>query len=195
MSNTQAQFSVLRQTADPAVVDAISQLIAKGGDRDLTRINLLDFSARNGLDEEKVISAFLHSARLGLFDLSWNVLCPGCGGVLGAHTTLKSLRHDDYNCALCAAGYEASVDEMVEVAFTVSPRVRRIAAHDPNTLPMWEYFRQVFWSSGVDVDEHSFDTLRDEVTLEAIELPPGEKAVLSLQLPQEFIIVFEPVTH
>ena len=104
MSDTQAQFSVLRQTADPAVVEAISQLIAKGEDRDLNRINLLDFSARYGLDEEKVISAFLHSARLGLFDLSWNVLCPGCGGVLGAHNTLKSLRHDDYNCALCAAG-------------------------------------------------------------------------------------------
>jgi len=48
--------------------------------------------------------------------------------VLDAHSTLKSLRHDDYNCALCAAGYEASVDEQVEVAFTVSPRVRRIAA-------------------------------------------------------------------
>ena len=49
MSNTEAQFSVLRQTADPAVVEAISQLIAKGEDRDLNRINLLDFSARNGL--------------------------------------------------------------------------------------------------------------------------------------------------
>ena len=128
MSDTQAQFSVLRQTADPAVVEAISQLIAKGEDRDLNRINLLDFAARYGLDEEKVISAFLHSARLGLFDLSWNVLCPGCGGVLDAMHTLKSVRKDNYDCALCAAGYEPTLDEMVEVAFTVSPRVRRIAA-------------------------------------------------------------------
>src|SRR5919108_737299 len=152
MSDTQAQFAVLKQTADPAVVDAISQLIAKGEDRDLNRINLLEFAARYGLDEEKVISAFLHSARLGLFDLTWNVLCPGCGGVLGAHNTLKSLRHDDYNCALCAQGYEASVDEQVEVAFTVSPRVRRIAAHDPSTLPFWEYYRQMFWSSGIELN-------------------------------------------
>src|SRR4029453_2350752 len=104
MSDTQAQFSVLRQTADPAVVDVISQLIAKGEDRDLNRINLLEFAGRNGLDEEKVISAFLHSARLGLFDLTWNVLCPGCGGVLGAHNTLKSLRPHDYNCALSPRG-------------------------------------------------------------------------------------------
>jgi class 3 adenylate cyclase len=195
MTETSALFSVLRQTTDGQVADAIERLIDNGEDRDLNRINLLDFSARSGLDEERVISGFLHASRLGLFDLTWNVLCPGCSGVLDAHTTLKSLRHDDYNCALCAAGYEASVDEMVEVAFTVSPRVRRIAAHDPNTLPLWEYLRQIFWSSGIDIDPEAFSLLKDEATLEAIEIPPGEKAVLSLQLPNQFVIVFEPVTH
>jgi class 3 adenylate cyclase len=195
MSDTQAQFAVLKQTADPEVADAIQQLIETGRDHELNRINVLDFSARRGLDEERVISGFLHASRLGLFDLTWNVLCPGCGGVLDAHSTLKSLRHDDYHCGLCACGYEASVDEQVEVAFTVSPRVRRIAAHDPNTLPLWEYFKQVFWSSGVDFNEESFAALSNDVVLDALELPAGEKAVMSLQLPPQFIIVFEPVTH
>jgi len=195
MSDIQAQFSVLRQTADPAVADAILRLIEQGKDHELNRVNVLDFARRTGLDEERVISGFLHASRLGLFELTWNVLCPGCGGVLDAHSTLKSLRHDDYHCGLCACGYEASVDEQVEVAFTVSPRVRRIAAHDPNTLPIWEYFKQIFWSSGVDFNEESFAELSNEVVLDALELPAGEKAVLSLQLPKEFIIVFEPVTH
>jgi class 3 adenylate cyclase len=195
MSDTQAQFSVLKQTADPAVADAIARLIETGQDHELNRINVLDFSKRTGLDEERAISGFLHASRLGLFDLTWNVLCPGCGGVLDAHSTLKSLRHDDYHCGLCACGYEASVDEQVEVAFTVSPRIRRIAAHDPTTLPLWEYFKQVFWSSGVDLNTESFEALTDEVTLDALELPAGEKAQLSLQLPSQFIIVFEPVTH
>ena len=195
MSDIQAQFSVLKQTADPAVADAIVRLIETGEDHELNRINLLDFSKRMGLDEERVISGFLHASRLGLFDLTWNVLCPGCGGVLDAHSTLKSLRHDDYHCGLCACGYEASVDEQVEVAFTVSSRVRRIAAHDPNTLPIWEYYKQMFWSSGVDFNQESFTSLSEDVVLEAIELPAGEKAVLSLQLPPQFIIVFEPVTH
>jgi len=195
MSDIQAQFSVLKQTADPAVADAIVRLIETGEDHELNRINLLDFSKRVGLDEERAISGFLHASRLGLFDLTWNVLCPGCGGVLDAHSTLKSLRHDDYHCGLCACGYEASVDEQVEVAFTVSPRVRRIAAHDPNTLPIWEYYKQVFWSSGVDLNKESFTSLSEDVVLDAIELPAGEKAVLSLQLPPQFVIVFEPVTH
>src|SRR6202048_652882 len=195
MSDIQSQFSVLKQTADRAVADAIARLIEDGEDHELNRINALDFSKRTGFDEEKVISGFLHASRLGLFDLTWNVLCPGCSGVLDAHDTLKSLRHDDYHCGLCACGYEPSVDDQVEVAFTVAPRVRRIGAHDPNTLPLWEYFKQVFWSSGVDLNRESFESLTDEVTLDALELPAGEKAVMSLQLPPQFVIVFEPVTH
>lgn len=195
MSDIQSQISVLKRTADRAVADAIARLIEDGEDHELNRINALDFSKRTGFDEETVISCFLHASRLGLFDLSWNVLCPGCSGVLDAHDTLKSLRDDDYRCGLCACGYEPSVDEQVEVSFTVSPKVRRIAAHDPNTLPLWDYYKQVFWSSGIDLGKDSFASLTGEATLDALELPARDRAGLSLQLPPQFIIVFEPVTH
>jgi class 3 adenylate cyclase len=60
---------------------------------------------------------------------------------------------------------------------------------------VWEYFKQVFWSSGVDFNKESFATLANEVTLDTLELPAGEKATMSLQLPGDFIIIFEPVTH
>src|SRR6202000_986907 len=195
MSDIEAQFSLLHQSADPVVADTIVRLIKDGKDHELNRVNAMDFAGRTGLDEEKTISGFLQASKLGLFDLTWNVLCPGCSGVLGAHDTLKSLRPDDYHCGLCACGYECTVDEQVEVAFTVSPRVRRIAAHDPHSLPLWEYFKQVFAVAGIALKEEPFASLTEEVTLDALELPAGEKAVLSLQLPPQFIIVFEPVTH
>jgi len=195
MQNINAQISALKDAAEPAIADAIGRLIESGRDHELNRINVLDFSSRNGFDEERVISAFLHASRLGLFDLTWNVLCPGCGGVLDAHTTLKSLRSDDYHCGLCACGYQASVDEQVEVAFTVAPRVRRIGAHDPHSLPLWDYYRQMFWSSGIDLDDTSLTTLMKDLTLRAVEQPAGEKITLSLDLPAEFCIIFEPVTH
>jgi methyl-accepting chemotaxis protein len=44
---------------------------------------------------------------------------------------IQSVQQEEYHCALCAAGYEPTLDEMVEVVFTVSPRVRRIGAHPP----------------------------------------------------------------
>ena len=196
MSEARAQslFSIVRQSADADVVAAMEALVRNAPDHELCRVNVLDFATKRGLNEERVIAAFLHAARVGIFELSWNVLCPGCGGVLDATATLRNVHKENYECALCAAGYEPTLDEMVEVTFTVSPQVRRIAAHDPNTLSIWDYFRQIFWSSGVDLPA-AFDQLIDEITIDAVELPPGERAQISLQLPAEFVIVFEPVTH
>jgi class 3 adenylate cyclase len=196
MSEVEALFAVLRKSTDADAAAAIERLVREGSDRALCRVNALAFASINGLDEERVIAAFLHAARLGLFELSWNVLCPGCGGVLHTNATLKTVDRREYSCALCAAGYEPTLDEMVEVTFTVSPRVRRIAAHDPHALSFVEYHRQMFWASGVDLPpDETFERLIAEMTLEAIELSPGGTAVLSLNLPAQFIIVFDPVTH
>jgi class 3 adenylate cyclase len=196
MSEVEARYSVLSQSADPDAAAAIRAYLHDAKDSELNRINVLDFATRHNLNEERAISAFLHATRLGLFDLSWNVLCPGCGGVLDSNATLKTLDRNQYNCALCAAGYEPTLDEMVEVSFTVSPRVRRIGAHDPHSLPFWDYQRQMFWCSGIDLPTGpAFDAFVRKAVLEAMELPPGEKAILSLQLPAEFVIVFDPVTH
>lgn len=195
MSTAETLFDLLRQSASPPVADALATLVQAGTDAELNRINCIVFAQERGLDVEAVIGGFLHAARIGLFDLSWNILCPGCGGVLQAGMTLKSLDHATYHCALCSAGYEPTLDEMVEVTFTVNPRIRRIGAHDPEQLGMWDYARQMFWSSGTDIPVDGFADLVQEVVLDAIEVPAGERAVLSVQVPEGFIIVFDPVSH
>jgi class 3 adenylate cyclase len=194
MSEATNLFSVLRQSADPGAAAAIEQLVRDAPDRALCRVNVLDFARKSGLDEERAIAAFLHAARLGLFELSWNVLCPSCAGVIDASTMLKSVNRPEYYCAWCAAGYEPVLDEIVEVTFTINRRARRIAAHTPDELPMAEYFRQVFWSSAIDLPE-DLDKVIEEITLDAVELPPGEKALLSLQLPAQLIFLLDPATH
>src|SRR5215217_240988 len=193
---TEALLTGLRQSANTEPVSAIKKLIKDAPDRELCRINALAFAAEHKLDEEDVIAAFLHGARLGIFDMSWNILCPACGGVLDSGATLKTVKQAEYTCVLCAAGYEPTLDEIVEVTFTISPRVRRIAAHDPGTLPFIEYYRQIFWSSGVDLpDDEALAKWVKETTLDAVELSAGEKVVLSLQMPEGYVIVFDPVLH
>src|SRR5262249_58364658 len=39
------------------------------------------------------------------------------------------------------------------------------------------------------------ERLLREVTLETVDLPPGERAILSLNVPAGTLIVFDPVTH
>src|SRR5207248_7229971 len=108
----------------------------------------------------------------------------------------KTVRQSEYRCAPCATGREPTLDEMVEVTLTISPRVRRIAAHDPGTLPWIEYYRQIFWSSGVDLHDDETSAKRvKETTLDRREISPGEKVVLSLQLPEGEVDMFDPVLH
>jgi Family of unknown function (DUF5939) len=76
VSGTQALFAALRETGDAATVAAVERLIESGADRNLIRINVLAFAAAHGLDEEHAIAAFLHAAQHGIFELSWDVLCP-----------------------------------------------------------------------------------------------------------------------
>jgi hypothetical protein len=101
--------------------------------------------------------------------------------VLDAGASLRTVRSQDY-CAFCSAGYEPTLDETVEVTFTVTPRVRSIAAHAPNELSFHEYLRQLFFGSGVDLPDDYLQRM-DRIMLDAVELPAGEKAQVSLQLP------------
>jgi len=194
MSETETLFKALRQSADDAVVDMLERMVRDAPDHALNRINVLDLGARENLGEERIIAALLNAVGLGLFEMTWSVMCQSCAGVLSANKSLKTLDRGQYNCAFCAAGYETTLDNLVEVTFTVSPRVRKIAAHTPETLSLAEYYRQVFWSSAIDLPA-DLETLLGEVTLETVDLPPGERAILSLQLPKGTLIVFDPVTH
>ena len=194
MSETETLFAALRQSADDDVVDVLERMVRDAPDHALNKINALDVAAREGIDEERVIAALINAVGLGMFEMTWNLMCPSCAGVLSANKSLKTLDRAQYNCAFCAAGYETTLDNLVEVTFTVSPRLRKIAAHSPDELSAAEYLRQIFWSSAIDLPA-DLDKLLREVTLESVDLPAGERAILSLQVPKGTLIVFDPVTH
>ena len=124
MSEAHPLFALLCKSADADCATALERLVREAPDRRLNRINVLDFARREGLDEQRAITTFLHATQVGLLDMSWNVLCPCCGGVLDANATLKTVRSHEYYCAFCAASSEPTLDDVVEVSFTVSPRVR-----------------------------------------------------------------------
>jgi class 3 adenylate cyclase len=194
MNEAETLFVALRQSADEDVVEMLARMTRDAPDHALNKMNALDLAAREGLDEERVIAALLNAVGLGMFEMTWNVMCPSCAGVLSANKSLKTLDKGQYNCAFCAAGYEATLDDLVEVTFTGSPRVRKIAAHSPDDLSAVEYYRQIFWSSAIDLPA-DLEKLLGEVTLEAVDLPAGERAILSQQAPEGTLIVFDPVTH
>ncbi|TGD94835.1 adenylate/guanylate cyclase domain-containing protein [Methylobacterium nonmethylotrophicum] len=196
MDESDALLAALHRTAEPDAARAVEHLLRHGRDEDLARINAVRLAAEAGLDDEPVIAALLHGARLGLVEMTWNVLCPSCGGVFEAPRSLRGVRQGSYHCAFCALDSEPVLDDTVEVTFTVSPRVRRIRAHDPDGLDVWDYHRQVFFGSGVAFPEpETFAALAQRALVESVALKPGDRMILSLQVGPEALIVLDPVTH
>jgi class 3 adenylate cyclase len=194
MADAETLWTLLEESSDPAIASSLKSLVEKGEDHSLNRINPLAFAAQQGHGEETTINALIHASRLGLFDLSWNVLCPSCGGVLDAGAGLRTIGTGDYFCSFCVESHETRLDQQVEVTFTINPKIRSIAAHDPETLPFAEYMRQIFWSSGVKLPDDMHAAMQD-VALDVMELAPGEKGAMSLTLPAGSALVFDPVTH
>ena len=194
MADTDALWALLLEAAQPQAAAALKNEVETAPDARLSRMNALAFASARGLDEDETIGAFVRAANLGLFDMTWSALCPGCGGVLETTAALKTLDRSEYFCSLCATNCETTLDGHVEVTFTVNPRVRRVAAHDPDSLSLPDYARQIFWSTAADLPDN-FERMVEAITLDGLEMAPGERATMSLTLAAGHALVFDPVTH
>src|SRR5260370_17407346 len=117
MREVEILFLALRQSADDGVVDMLEHMVRDAPDHAMNKINALDIAAKAGLDEERVIAALLNAVGLGIFEMTWNVMCPSCAGVLSANKSLKTLDRAQSSCAFCAAGYEETLDSVVKLTF------------------------------------------------------------------------------
>ena len=183
MSETAALFSALRQSADAKVAAAIEHAVQEAPDRRLCRINALDFAARAGLDEERVDRRLPACRPARSVRAVLERPLPG----LRRRARRRHLAQDgasttNYACALCAAGYEPTLDEMVEVTFTVSPpsaphrRPRSGHAAAGRVLPP-DLLELRHRSARHD---HFEPAARRASRSTLLELPAGEKAMLSL---------------
>jgi class 3 adenylate cyclase len=122
----------------PNVLEKMETLIRSGDDYELFRINPLRFAADRGIVENEAIDAFLHGARQGLFQMEWNLVCPTCGDSVDSFRTLNKLNSHFY-CTVCDLNSEATLDDFIQVNFTISPEIREIAYHHPESLSIEDY--------------------------------------------------------
>ena len=69
--------------------------------------------------------------------MDWNVICPCCGKVLRSLRELHGLQAQN-TCTVCFRREQSTLDDYVQVTFTVSPAVRPIG-HHPETLSLDEF--------------------------------------------------------
>src|SRR5260370_3686852 len=122
----------------PRVISRFETLIRSADDRSLYGINPPAFARDRAISEAESIDLFLHATRSGLFEMSWDVVCPQSGMVLDSFGALRTLK-THYVCGLCDVSGETDLDDFIEVTFTVSPQLRRLPFHDPNSLSVEDF--------------------------------------------------------
>jgi class 3 adenylate cyclase len=193
----------------PRLISKFETLIRSGDDLSLYRVNPLAFARDRGISEAESIDLFLHATRSGLFEMRWDVVCPQSGMVLDSFGALRTLK-THYVCGLCDVSGETDLDDFIEVTFTVSPQLRRLPFHDPNSLSVEDFhWKLLFLNDGrlPGQQVRFLDVLRGLVrglaflppasttTLRA-DLAPGALSGVNVQTQAAFAVpvVGEPVT-
>lgn len=117
----ESKMTEIRQARpwSPRVISKLETLIRSRDDVSLYRVNPLAFARDQVIGEAESIDLFLHATRSGLFEMSWDVVCPQSGMVLDSFRALRTLK-THYVCGLCDVTGEADLDDFIEVTFTVS---------------------------------------------------------------------------
>jgi class 3 adenylate cyclase len=130
-----------------------------------------------------------------VFELLWNLVCPGCGCILDGATSLKQVK-PNYVCHLCVGNYEPTLDELVEVSFTVSPTVRKIPFHQPETVPRDEYMQHLVYSSAIKIPHgNAWHDFMGRVVPLFAEIPPYGRFDGEVTLDTGWVGAWEPITH
>jgi class 3 adenylate cyclase len=131
----------------PRVISKFETLIRSGDEVSLYRANPLAFARDRGVAEPESIDLFLHAARAGLVDMHWDILCPHSGLVLESFGRLRALR-SHFVCGLCDIDGQTDLDDFIEVSFSVSPQVRRLALHDVDNLSIEDLHWKLKFANG-----------------------------------------------
>ncbi len=122
----------------PKLIPSLEASIREADDFALFRINPLRFAAERSAVENESIDLFLHGTRQGLFQMEWNLVCPSCGDSVESFRSLSKLNSHFY-CTVCDLNSEATLDDFIQVSFTISPEVRDISYHHPESLGIEDF--------------------------------------------------------
>ena len=109
----------------PGVIEGLIRYLRGAGDDDCERIKPYVLADRWGEERDTVFSLCLHATRLGLLELTWDVMCPLCRGAKDRVASLASLRGRGH-CSSCNIQFDANFDRSVEVTFRPAQQIREL---------------------------------------------------------------------
>lgn len=109
------------------LADRLAAHITTAQEVDLVRIRPRMLARDWQVPVRQVTELCLEANRVGLLNLSWNVLCPRCGGAKSQSASLDQLPQTAH-CPSCNIAYDSSFTKNVEISFSPAPSIRSIGA-------------------------------------------------------------------
>jgi class 3 adenylate cyclase len=175
-----------------ALLDAFKKSLQNDPDEALFRMSPLRWAAQHGVDEQQAIDLFLHATHAGILEFAWGVLCPGCMAFMTTPGALRSVQRR--HCNFCNIDVERSLDDRVEVAFTVAPTVRRIRFHSPEALDLRKDGMRLFFSSSLASESSPHRAIAEHI-LWADRALPGAVQTITVSLEQGTSVLLAPASH
>jgi adenylate cyclase len=101
--------------------------LSEQGDEEVINMQPYKLAYLWGADEEEVLRLCLYATKIGLLNLSWNMMCPNCRVAKVEYTSLSKL-DAHFHCDLCGVDYEANFDQYVELRFSVHSNIRKASS-------------------------------------------------------------------
>ena len=175
-----------------AAIDALRNFITEASDEELFRASPVRWAAKNGLSEQVAIDLFLHATHAGILEFAWGLLCPGCMAFLTTPGALRMLQKR--HCNFCDIDIDGTIDDRVEVAFTVAPAVRKIRFHHPETLDLRADAMRLYFSSSLSPASEPHRYVETRIT-HADRAPPGQTQVIRVTVGDEAQAMLAPTCH
>jgi class 3 adenylate cyclase len=184
----------------PRIVSRLEALIRADDDAALFRINPFTLASERGLDAGETVDLLLHATALGLFEMDWLLVCPRCACAVESFARLRAVLRR-FRCPECHNEYEAAMDDFIAIYFSVSPQIRAIRHHRPETLDPFDYMftfkgvREGHRPHGVPYVDSVRSALRGISFLEpgtttrfALEAAPGVLSGISTDTEAGFVL-------
>ena len=125
-AHLQAKTRALLETGmQPELVERLAKHLRTADELELARIQPKVLARQWNIDPRELLRVTLHATRVGLLDLSWDIVCPHCRGTREELASLSRIPGES-RCDPCEAQFDTRSETSVEVTFRVHASIRKI---------------------------------------------------------------------
>lgn len=158
-NTTQLDRALARFRSHP-IISEFRRFMVDADDAELFHIDVPALTEKWNSSRRTVLEVLLRAVRFGVLGMEWAFHCPTCGGVAKESLQLANSHEQDF-CPVCQVDFRNTLDQNVEIFFSVSPEIRKL----PESFKK-EYEQRIV----TNITESGHHSWRTDATIEGVEV-------------------------